>query len=155
MNSLEKLVLLSEVDKSYIAGFINGEGCISITKRTDKEYLCGHSFISNLRVVNTNLSILEWLKNKTGVGVILKSNIILPRCKDRYEWKVATLQAVNVCRTILPFLKIKNRQVEILIEFQKLKDENKQNGTRGVPPERWQKQEILRNEIHLLNKKGK
>lgn len=125
---------ISNLNKAYIAGFIDGEGCISITKRKDKEYKNGYSFYSNIRITNTNLEILEWIKNILDCGGHLKACII--------------------AKELLPFLIVKKKQAEILLDFQKLKEENKQKGIDGVPPERWKKQVILCEQIQKLNQRG-
>lgn len=146
--------MITETNLAYIAGMLDGEGCISINKRKDKEYKRGHSFYANLRITNTYLPVLLWIQDQFGgLGSIVEQ----PRKENRkrcWQWKVATNQAAAVCKMLLPYLRIKKRQAEILVEFQKLKETSPQCGRAGVPAGRWVLQEGLRNELLQLNARG-
>ena len=145
---------LTDNELAYIAGFVDGEGCISITKRKDKEYKNGCSFYVNLRIVNTDLEILEWIQDILNVGGCIIKRKRIGNNKQCYELKYGCLQACKGVRLLLPYIKVKKRQAKILLEFQKLKDDNHQIGRNGVPRERWMKQIKLCEEIQSLNKRG-
>ena len=145
---------LTNFQVAYLAGFVDADGCISITKRTDKEYKRGHSFYCNVRIVNTNKEMIEWVKERTELGSIQQRTDPNPRHKVRYEWKISGQNAFNLCVMLQPFLRVKAEQAKILIEFHRLKKDNHKTGRNGVPKEKWDKMEALRDRISRLNKRG-
>ena len=52
---------ITELDLAYLAGIIDGEGCLNISK-TRKYRYC------RLTIANTDKSLMEWLVNKFGAG---------------------------------------------------------------------------------------
>jgi hypothetical protein len=108
---------ISVADLAYIAGFVDGEGTISIVtaKRRDR---IGHIYHRPLLSIhNTDRPILEWIKITLGVGMIHASSIRGVGRKQVYKYAVHCSTAIQVAALLLPYLRVKRTQAEMLIKF--------------------------------------
>lgn len=135
---------MKEQNWPYLAGLIDGEGCLSAWKywnanRTDcapySQYSC------RVSITNTSLVLMKWLIQHFGGGFLCKREAT-DKHKASYEWRPKG--QTNVKRLLLaiaPYLVIKKKQASLLLEFIEL----------GHNPSR-------RNEIvdllRTLNRKG-
>lgn len=71
---------MTELERGYLAGIIDGEGSITLTK--DKQFR-----YPVLEVSSTTYQIVEYLKEHFG-GVISKKNERNPKWKQAYIWKI-------------------------------------------------------------------
>ncbi|NRP84105.1 LAGLIDADG family homing endonuclease [Marinobacterium sp. xm-d-509] len=90
---------------AYIAGFFDGEGCVSIAKN-------GSLTVS---VVNTSLPVLEMMVDVLGVGVI--NNRTQKVNKRQYAYRAYGDDAAAVLRSLLPFLIEKKPQAETALDY--------------------------------------
>jgi len=97
---------------TYLAGLIDGDGCISI-----RPYGKKHTFSPRIEVSSKNYDFLEKLKNIIGGGSI-------SRQVDRRNGSITYhlyFEKLEDCKKILeaitPFLILKKRQGELLLEF--------------------------------------
>ena len=158
---LETLTL-SETDKAYIAGFIDGEGSISIKRRNPKsEHPEAWQLIIQISSLDKN--VLKYISEKTGQGKIQK--IKLSKYKGRenqrdiYKISINSRKAANLLKEIYPYLKIKHKQAKIAIEFQKLirydwPRKGAPKGTSHIPEENLEKRWALWDECRKLNSRG-
>lgn len=93
-----------------MAGFMDGEGSFEIL---------GDEYKSSVRVKcsNSYKPVIQWLADITGcnlkeVGIVSKKPI--------FYWSCSGQNAVEISRLLIPFLKEKKRQAEILVEFRQL-----------------------------------
>ena len=112
-----KLKLMSDVQKSYMAGIIDADGCINLSMYSKKRYrnLC---FDSVIAVEMAGNRVPMYLLNVTGIGHI-HSRIRPGREKMMFRWQVSGNEADAFIKEIKPFLVLKGRQAEIFIEFRK------------------------------------
>ena len=106
---LPSMAHLTESERAYIAGIVDGEGHVSITL-----YL-GHPAIL-MHVVNTKRSLTIWLKEKLGGSEFL-AHPGDDRLKPRWRWEVRTLRARAILKAIHQFLIIKQRHAELVDAF--------------------------------------
>jgi len=149
--ALEIVTHLSDTTLAYLAGMIDGEGSIGVRRR-DKPATRG----DRARGLSYNLKIsiagepnhLYNLRQDVGN---LGSLYIRKRFGQRHlaEWIIAHGQARLLASRVMPFLRLKRRQVELLLEMPQFKSRWE------VTPEIRQKQEAIRLEIKSLNKLGK
>lgn len=99
---------------SYAAGFLDGEGCIKITKRKPRN---GRSTNYGLLVSITQKDgrPIDWLYGNFGGVVYLKN-----KSNDNwiYEWKVTEKSAYEFLKKVYPLLKVKKEQAMLAIRFQ-------------------------------------
>jgi hypothetical protein len=109
---------LSETEKAYIAGIVDGEGSIAISKSQTKKYKYVYHILT-ISVSNTNKIVIDWLREKLG------GSVHSYRCKahrrDCFSWQTSAARAKKVLEQILPYLIIKKEASELAIEFQKRK----------------------------------
>lgn len=103
--------LLSEVDAAYIAGFVDGEGCISM--RRDG----GNGISVWLQITNTNSDVLLWIQQTVGFGNLFEQPVTGNR-KRTFSLRLGGREKCAVLlKTILPYLKVKDEQARLAIHF--------------------------------------
>ena len=112
----------TDTDKlAYIAGLVDGEGCIDIhshqsPRRQTKSYQL------RLTISNTSPAPIEWLVRNVG-GSVDGGRNSRQLC---YNWNVLDVNAENLLRALLPFLVVKHDQAVIGLEIRAL------TGQKGV-----------------------
>jgi hypothetical protein len=99
----------------YLAGFFDGEGCISITK--GKNHLGNTQYSLRVIVSNTNDYVLKLFKFSFG-GRIQKRKLSRPNWRDCYAWELSSTKAYDFLKCIHPYLVIKKAEAELAFEFQ-------------------------------------
>jgi len=100
--------MLSETEAAYLAGIIDGEGCVSVGWRL-KKYLT-----PTLQITNTRLELLEWVKARCG-GSIYSPAEKRPNRKPSHLWTTAGQKALNVLREVRPYILLKGEQIDLLL----------------------------------------
>ena len=115
----------SDIEKAWLAGFIDGEGSLMMGKRKD---LTPHGFVRKKEVLpklalsNTNIETLDYLVsllNRLG----LPYNIVWrewknPKYKKAWDLRVTGLSRMRKWLLIIkPYLITKSRQAELLWEW--------------------------------------
>lgn len=99
-----KASVMSPVDAAYLAGLIDGEGTVPLTRihRGQNRQLV-------VTISSTELELLEWTKNTTGVGKIATKRTSSPHPSPSYTYCVANRQAhavltrfISTCGPINP-----------------------------------------------------
>ncbi len=108
---------MENTDIAYIAGIVDGEGCIGLNLNKSGT---GSSYRIKVSVGNTNEWICQWLKLSFG-GCVSCSSRIGSNNKPLWQWIVSCNMALNFLELIYPYLKLKKPQAEIAIRFQKLR----------------------------------
>lgn len=112
---------MTEIEKGYLAGIIDGEGTITLTK--DKEFR-----YPSVSVSSTTFNIVDYL-HKTFGGVVTqkKEQNRNPNWKQAYVWKVERRVAISLLEEIVPYLlepRKKARAELILANYIKLTPRN-------------------------------
>lgn len=109
---------LRETDKAYLAGLIDGEGCISIAKQkitrspTPVYYLM-------VSIVSTDKNLLDYWRDITGLGnlcITRKGNL---KERDCYQWQLTSNQAIELLILVYQYLILKKDQADIAFNFKK------------------------------------
>jgi hypothetical protein len=107
--------LMTELDNAYIAGFIDGDGAIMACIEKNKEKKFGYRVRVTLKISQKKLEHVKWLPELTGFGVASCN-------KNDCYWVVKDQSAIkHLIEHILPYLKVKKKQAEIVIEILNLK----------------------------------
>ncbi|NPV29109.1 MAG: hypothetical protein HPY58_05490 [Firmicutes bacterium] len=108
---------------AYIAGIIDGEGSISLVKVHKNQY--PSPFIS---IPSSDLELLEWIKNTTGYGTIIRKRNYNPaRHKDSYTLNIRYNEAITLLNDIVEYLVLprkKRRAMLIISEYKKVTPRN-------------------------------
>ena len=103
------------ITKEWLAGFIDGEGCFNISRTRT-------TIFPRLLIANTNLEILEAIKEKYG------GDISSRKLKD--NWKTFNLYRAswkifkNILNDVLPYLNIKKDVAILCSKIYETKDYN-------------------------------
>lgn len=111
-------------EKAYLAGIIDGEGSIMLLKFHNNQFPAPCISISS-----STPELLEWIKLKTGVGIIKgKKNYNLDRHKDSYTYVVKFDEAINLLKELLPYLIIESKRKRSVLILEKYKKLTPRNG---------------------------
>jgi len=96
--------MLNKEEFAYIAGFLDGDGCIMAQLVKRSEYVYGYQIRTSIVFYQKtkNEKILQWLKNKLSQGYIRKRN------DGMSEYTIVGMNSVKkVLQELLPFLRLK------------------------------------------------
>lgn len=156
---------MKEVEKAYCAATLDCEGTISISI-TEKRWIAHHTYqvkssYKVIRVTNTDLRLLEWLRQVTGFGKISRlwqnpspkyDRFRKGNVKPLYGWAIWGNDIKRFLIAIMPYLIIKHRHAELMLESIELS----WHRGKGVAysEEVWQRQVSIGKELSKLNKRG-
>lgn len=105
-------------DAAYLAGFLDGDGYITI-RRSNCRKAKNPAYRLVIGFTNTDLSVLTWIAKTVGAGCINpKSRSDEARHAPAFELTIHQRDIQrNLLASILPFSKVKVRQIETAIAF--------------------------------------
>lgn len=112
---------MTETEKAYIAGFLDGEGYITIRRQNRRTAKNPH-YALVIGFTNTDLSVLQWLREKVGAGSINAKSRKNPK-RHSPAWELTIHQKPvkqQLLEAVQPYVKIKTKQVELGLAFLKL-----------------------------------
>jgi len=118
-------VICGEVDKAYIAGCLDCDGCIQITRR--KRRGTGVQYNLDTTISNTSITLMDYLKQMIPQAGWYEDN----RGKTKntcYSFCLTGKGAYKLLIDILPYIKAKKKQAALGIAFAEIKGFNQ-----GVP----------------------
>lgn len=136
---------ISEVDLAYIAGFFDDEGYIGIVRNQGLRLI--------VSITNTKVEILYWLKELFG-GSICRGQRSSNNQKPLYVWTIVSREAAVFIYQIQPYLRLKEEQAELGLEFQRTKDWGKNCRRHPVDEETVEYRNFLRERTMELNHRG-
>lgn len=136
-------------DLAWAAGFIDGEGCVSVTKSARQGQPLPY-YRADLIVANTVREPLDKLASIFGGRVVVTRRAIGNR-RLTYGWKTTgTAHTASVLRALLPWLTVKRCQAALVLEFAEafgtIRHQQKK-------PDR-ERLEVLKQQMHVLNARG-
>lgn len=147
--------MASKPDAAYLAGLIDGEGHVTVcrtdTSKSAKGCTRGLAYRSSITVAMTDLPVLEWAKELTGLGSICSKKVNEAKHKPAWTWGVWSGEARTLAGIILPYARIKRAQLENLIAFQSAM---RQPGRVGLTDEEWDARERAYLLSQQLNRRG-
>jgi hypothetical protein len=108
---------------AYIAGFLDGEGTITIGRSMNTRRVKGMQFFPRAFFYNSDRPVLEWIQTTiseipSALRVRNENKKRNPNGKDVLELKVASMKHImRLLITIRPYLIIKARQADLVLEF--------------------------------------
>ena len=108
---------LTEAQKGYLAGILDGEGCLSIRHQKEQR-----SFYATLQVANTDLKMIIYIFDITGIGRVHFCKRNQPNRKDAYKWFVTVSKDIyDILDAIYPYLITKRSRADILYRLREIK----------------------------------
>ncbi|WP_346889393.1 hypothetical protein [Clostridium sp. UBA1056] len=114
---------MTEIEKAYIAGIIDGEGSIMLQRFHTNQYPA-----PCVSIASTTIELLTWLKDTIGYGVIIKKKNYNPeKHKLSYSFVIKHNNAIKLLEDIYPYLIIeskRNRAEMIITQYKSLTPRN-------------------------------
>lgn len=139
MNEREEIV--------YLAGFFDGEGCVSVFKQ-------GPKLVVAAVVTGTHEdSIVRFQRAFGGYVMRTKPNTRL-NYKAQYQWRAQGTCALDAISAMLPFLTVKHPQAEVALRWPTAERTRDAAGVFVAHPEMWAERRALRDTLRQMNKRG-
>ena len=101
-----------KIDIKYIAGFFDGEGCITFSKiqkynpMTKRRYPCT---TIRMEASNTDFKIIKDIYNYFNIGHVINLKPRKKGYKRQLRWQLTHRQAEKVIRKLLPYMREQNK----------------------------------------------
>jgi hypothetical protein len=105
--------MLKKTDLAYIAGLVDGEGCIYIDIGGEKH----RCYRLHLVISNTYYPILEYIKEKLG-GRIQRRSVVRGEKKACWGLEWNAVEVAKVLGLVYPYLKIKKAEAQVALLYQ-------------------------------------
>lgn len=112
MTIYKKVLELSQVDAAYIAGVIDGEGTITLSRKhkNDNRQL-------TITISNTEMPLLEFVLDTIGAGKITNKKIYKNHHTPSMTYAINNRQALDLLNQITPYLKTyKKERAELTLK---------------------------------------
>lgn len=147
---------------AYMAGAIDGEGWIGLRRKSPdtSQWMKSPSYVLGLTIANTSRPWLETLQTWFGGHIEAMERRSERNRKDCFRLKFRASEVLVVLMRVRPYLLLKARQADLLMEFQPLAHRRRAlNGLRGRPSSGADqdivgRQEAIYQELRLLNQRG-
>jgi len=108
--------LPSDLEVAYLAGLIDGEGCLRIEKSGGKYRYTPHT--PTVCITNCNPSLILWVYRKFGGHLYQKKN----RGTFQVTWDIYWLgrKATELLEDVYPYLTAKKEQAELMLSYREL-----------------------------------
>jgi len=113
---------LSPTEAAYIAGIIDGEGCIEFKwadriRRDRKGTPTYHTLIVRLEVPQVDKRLIDWLMEITKEGTRdIKRYPNNPTYQDQHRWRVGYHGVYRVLKQVYSYLVIKQQKAKLVID---------------------------------------
>ena len=149
---------MTRTERAYLAGLIDGEGCISMFWNNSNDGLNG-STMARVHICMCDEPLIEWIKERVGSGTIY----VRPHEPEKGWRPISTIvwtgrSAVPMLRQVLPYLRLKKRQARIFLAWVALSNRTRKfHGRKGGSPyPKWvlAKRDAWLLEMRSLNQRG-
>lgn len=100
MASMRHARTMHLADAAYLAGLVDGEGTVTLTRRHRRE-----NRRITVSISNTEIDLLLFAQRVTGVGLVTRKCRYSARHAPAYAWAAWGRQALDVLRQIQPWMK--------------------------------------------------
>lgn len=113
---------LTELEKGYIAGIIDGEGSICLTTKRIGEFRS-----PSISVASTTYELVEYLKNKIGGNISIKTKS-QEHHKQSWVWAIGTNLTLELLEEIQNYLLVPEKKYRANLLTAKYKQVTVRNG---------------------------
>ena len=130
---------MTKIDIAYCAGLIDGEGYIGIKR--DRGYACQErktpGYHARIQVRMVDEPAIQFLAESFG-GTYYREKPHANKGRPLYCWQASDKNAEQTLRALLPYLKVKRRSAEAVLELRALQADGRSHrtkvtGTRAFP----------------------
>jgi hypothetical protein len=138
-------------DLAYIAGFVDGEGTIGIYRKYDlrKEWAPGYA--ERIIIVQVDQTPLKFIQEFFPKSSLSAKKQYFDNHQQSYCLKYSHTQAYTLVKAILPYLKVKRAQAQVLVEFREDIVHPDKKVSKKLPLEELNRREKLYQQMKELN----
>jgi hypothetical protein len=146
--------LLTEIQKAYLAGFFDGEGCCEVSRyehRKTRKNGTVYRWIPHvirISITNTNNKVLKHIQSLVGTGYVKNKSAASNNKKRSWCYVANGNDAQQIINAIFPFLIVKKTVAEYFIKFPMMVGKEKVSDT--VYAER----DAIYEAVRVLNYRG-
>lgn len=144
---------VASVDLAWLAGFMDGEGTIRISQGKSSKGLRKPNWQERMEVVNTHLETILEIQKVFG-GHFWVCTAKKKKWKTAYRLKWTQAETRGLLQSLIPYLRTKRRQAELVLAFIEHKLETRSPGVIGFGEDVLQLRKGMHDECAVLNKKG-
>lgn len=135
---------------AYLAGLIDGEGCIYIGHTKQGKYGNGYVWHSMLKITSCDEELIIWLENTFGGSKDSRYRWTSKKAFTRpvYNWQATGPMLDYILPLARPYLIIKKKQCDVMIRYRLT---SKNIGNKRLPDEINQQRLELLSELRNLN----
>jgi len=135
---------------AYLAGLIDGEGCIYIGHTKQGKYGNGYQWHSMLKITSCDEELIIWLENTFGGSKDSRYRWTSKQKFTRpvYNWQATGPMLDYILPQVKPFLIIKKKQCDVMMRYRLT---SKNIGSRLLSPEVNEQRIKLLEELRNLN----
>jgi hypothetical protein len=113
--SAELIARPSDVDLAWSAGFLDGEGCFTLSINTGKQDWNRRPIMNACQIRILPIAKLESLFG----GVVRNPRSDRTSTGDHFQWQLSTKSMVVVIPWLLPYLTVKKEEAELVLAYAK------------------------------------
>lgn len=143
---------MNETEKAYIAGIVDGEGCITIIRADQSKHSPKHkspSYRLAVSIYNSNKPMIDWLAERIDAHRHYKRQKS-PNHKSLHILTISAKSASSFLSQIQPFIIAKSEQLKLALELQALVNSYRKERQHKFPGEALTQDEIDRRESIYL-----
>lgn len=111
---------MKETDKAYLAGIIDGEGSLHISKVKSKKANRGFVFVAVMSVWNTKQKLIDHIQKLIGEGSVFFKEETRKEWNDKYLWQANPNLMRKILPQLVPYLIIKKELAKTILRFLEL-----------------------------------
>ncbi len=140
---MKKIKKLKPYVAGYIAGLIDGEGTVTLSRTHRSEYRQ-----LSISISNTDINILNWVLKMVGLGKIVPHKVYSENHRQGFTYRIVAREAMMLLKQISPYLLTykKERAKMVIKSLEKL---TLRNGK--YPPEMLEKKRKFVEKFMSLN----
>jgi|SRR5579863_6452793 len=143
----------SEADYHYAAGFVDGEGCITVRVSTSPTAI-NPSMYASLTISQVDPRPLQWFAERWGGALRpLKRRKEGRNDRDAWEWCIVGQQVYRFLDGALPMLKCKDHQARNALRLRGLRSGSGRGNM--LSPAEVAERQVIRDEALRLNQRGR
>ncbi len=142
-----------ETEWAYVAGMVDGDGCIAIAKDRRGNPIHWYYRVSvRITQVEYGMSLLLWLRETFAGHICVGNKVGGKYTRATYNWFVRGRDVKGFLVGILPYLRLKKSQAQLALDFLEFKAKNRATSSRREKNLAiFEAQNILHDAMHDLN----
>ena len=144
--------MVDETFWAWFAGFIDGDGHLTLAKHKNKRYHLGYQWVPKLYITNIDSHVMEIISLNIGIGHIA----FLGKNNEYRQYRLESKQVRDILPKIIPYLKIKKQEAIILLQATNIINDTPYKGCRISQEKDTKLREISEAMLEIrLNRKQK